>query len=176
MDGASPAFCFFLFKQRTAYEIKELDWSSDVCSSDRATFVPAEPFFADMRSVKTADEVAAIALAAINTERALLATYATIRPGEPEESMRARLVSNLMLRGAESISFAFINAGGNSGFPHKIAGPYQCQSGDTVKSDVGGYWNGYVSDIGRTGIVGTPTERQADIWKRLREVQNATID
>ena len=28
-------FCvFFFFKQKTAYEIKECDWSSDVCSSD----------------------------------------------------------------------------------------------------------------------------------------------
>ena len=31
-------FCFYLvfffFKQKTAYEIKECDWSSDVCSSD----------------------------------------------------------------------------------------------------------------------------------------------
>src|ERR1051326_6568912 len=26
--------CFFFFKQKTAYEIKECDWSSDVCSSD----------------------------------------------------------------------------------------------------------------------------------------------
>ena len=24
----------FFFKQKTAYEIKECDWSSDVCSSD----------------------------------------------------------------------------------------------------------------------------------------------
>ena len=26
--------CSFFFKQKTAYEIKECDWSSDVCSSD----------------------------------------------------------------------------------------------------------------------------------------------
>src|ERR1051326_4470979 len=26
--------CIFFFKQKTAYEIKECDWSSDVCSSD----------------------------------------------------------------------------------------------------------------------------------------------
>ncbi len=25
---------FFFFKQKTAYEVKECDWSSDVCSSD----------------------------------------------------------------------------------------------------------------------------------------------
>src|ERR1051326_9272593 len=28
---------FFFFKQKTAYEIKECDWSSDVCSSDLNT-------------------------------------------------------------------------------------------------------------------------------------------
>ena len=28
------ALLFFFFKQKTAYEIKECDWSSDVCSSD----------------------------------------------------------------------------------------------------------------------------------------------
>ena len=28
------AWVFFFFKQKTAYEIKECDWSSDVCSSD----------------------------------------------------------------------------------------------------------------------------------------------
>ena len=27
-------FRIFFFKQKTAYEIKECDWSSDVCSSD----------------------------------------------------------------------------------------------------------------------------------------------
>ena len=27
-------FVFFFFKQKTAYEIYQCDWSSDVCSSD----------------------------------------------------------------------------------------------------------------------------------------------
>src|SRR3546814_10761134 len=27
-------FCFFFFKQKTAYEMRMRDWSSDVCSSD----------------------------------------------------------------------------------------------------------------------------------------------
>src|ERR1051326_9358040 len=33
---------FFFFKQKTAYEIKECDWSSDVCSSDLSSLKPAE--------------------------------------------------------------------------------------------------------------------------------------
>ena len=28
------SICFFFFKQKTAYEIYQCDWSSDVCSSD----------------------------------------------------------------------------------------------------------------------------------------------
>ena len=31
---------FFFFKQKTAYEIKECDWSSDVCSSDLFRLLP----------------------------------------------------------------------------------------------------------------------------------------
>src|SRR3546814_12910108 len=34
--------CFFFFKQKTAYEMRISDWSSDVCSSDlRAIATPA---------------------------------------------------------------------------------------------------------------------------------------
>src|SRR3546814_16946337 len=37
MGVRSPTFflqCFFFFKQKTAYEMRISDWSSDVCSSD----------------------------------------------------------------------------------------------------------------------------------------------
>src|SRR3546814_7502679 len=30
-------FCFFFFKQKTAYDMRISDWSSDVCSSDLHT-------------------------------------------------------------------------------------------------------------------------------------------
>ena len=33
---------FFFFKQKTAYEIKECDWSSDVCSSDLTNILMTE--------------------------------------------------------------------------------------------------------------------------------------
>ena len=33
-EGVGGGGGVFFFKQKTAYEIKECDWSSDVCSSD----------------------------------------------------------------------------------------------------------------------------------------------
>ena len=35
-------YVFFFFKQKTAYEIKECDWSSDVCSSDLYAIIAVE--------------------------------------------------------------------------------------------------------------------------------------
>src|SRR3546814_486094 len=32
--------CFFFFKQKTAYDMRISDWSSDVCSSDLEQFIP----------------------------------------------------------------------------------------------------------------------------------------
>src|SRR3546814_3373584 len=34
---AEVRLCFFLFKQKTAYEMRISDWSADVCSSDLET-------------------------------------------------------------------------------------------------------------------------------------------
>src|SRR3546814_1932501 len=36
---------FFFFKQKTAYEMRISDWSSDVCSSDLRTMVPDQRQF-----------------------------------------------------------------------------------------------------------------------------------
>src|SRR3546814_1228909 len=36
--------CVFLFKQKTAYEMRISDWSSDVCSSDLAYTVSGEGY------------------------------------------------------------------------------------------------------------------------------------
>src|SRR3546814_8789525 len=36
--------CFFCFKQKTEYELRSSDWSSDVCSSDLLTRVAAADY------------------------------------------------------------------------------------------------------------------------------------
>src|ERR1051325_9388093 len=41
--GHFSCFCFFFFKQKTAYEITYGYWSSDVCSSDLLRVAPDRP-------------------------------------------------------------------------------------------------------------------------------------
>src|SRR3546814_9260822 len=45
--------CVFFFKQKTAYEMRISDWSSDVCSSD----LPARPARAGRRRMTLAGEI-----------------------------------------------------------------------------------------------------------------------
>src|SRR3546814_1281505 len=40
-------YCFFFFKQKTAYEMRISDWSSDVCSSDLIRAGPRRRLLAD---------------------------------------------------------------------------------------------------------------------------------
>src|SRR3546814_1765906 len=57
--------CFFFFKQKTAYEMRISDWSSDVCSSDlrdravvdRGTVGDRDRLFADHMRVGVEDDV-----------------------------------------------------------------------------------------------------------------------
>src|SRR3546814_6884433 len=47
-------FCFFFFKQKTAYEMRISDWSSEVCSSD----LLAIAFVSGDRAAEIGDRVA----------------------------------------------------------------------------------------------------------------------
>src|SRR3546814_6607190 len=40
-SNSSTAMAFFFFKQKTAYEMRISDWSSDVCSSELTSAAPA---------------------------------------------------------------------------------------------------------------------------------------
>src|SRR3546814_1106736 len=47
--------CFFFFKQKTAYEMRISDWSSDVCSSDLAPVVAGQHAGRDAKQEGAAD-------------------------------------------------------------------------------------------------------------------------
>src|SRR3546814_4714995 len=49
-------FIFFFFKQKTAYEMRISDWSSDVCSSDLSDAQPKE-FNRMLRKIIEADQL-----------------------------------------------------------------------------------------------------------------------
>src|SRR3546814_4933625 len=76
--------CFFFFKQKTAYEMRISDWSSDVCSSDLplSTLIAVSPAHADesvtVNSAETANDVnAKIGAAQAAPDRNIAITIST---------------------------------------------------------------------------------------------------
>ena len=141
----------------------------------RARLEASEELFYKARMVKTPDEIKLMTQAARATEKALLSTFATIQPGDTEKSMALRLSTAMLQCGGDRIKFLYINAGPNSGYPHRLPGAYRAQPGDTIRTDCGAYFSGYISDIARAAVVGSPSEEQRSIYQRLIEIHHETI-
>jgi len=142
----------------------------------KAQFRACEALFYAARMIKTPREIELMTSAARATEKALLSTLVTIQPLDSEKSMALRLSTAMFECGADQIRFLYINAGPNSGYPHRLAGSYQTQLGDVIRTDCGAYFRGYLSDIGRTAIVGSSSEEQRSIYHRLIEIHHETIE
>src|SRR3546814_4893764 len=67
------AFCFFFFKQKTAYEMRISDWSSDVCSSDLYLLHAPAKVVEQVDAGGQAEEAAAVGAAVIGNDRHMAA-------------------------------------------------------------------------------------------------------
>ena len=136
---------------------------------------PCEALFDRVRMFKTPRERAILRDAFRSTEKALMATYIGARVGQTEKEMALRLCDGILRSGAESVAFAYINAGPNTGFPHIEPSAYQIRQGDILKADCGGFYGRYFSNVGRTAKMGKATDEDNSWWLRLREIHHEII-
>ena len=141
-----------------------------------ATIEACDDLLKQVRMFKTPREIDIMTRGFRGTERAMLATFATVAAGEDEWSLSRRLADNILLSGAEDVAFNHINAGPNTGFPHALPSGYRVQPGDFVKCDSGGHYGSYLSNVGRTAKLGRPSAEESDTWQRLRDIHHAIID
>lgn len=150
-------------------------WKELEAALPAAAFGSCDSLFDRARVVKTPAEIALLVKAARSTEKALLATYAGIQEGDNEFDLVERLSSNLFRSGAQKINFAYINVGPNTGYPHSHPTAYQGVAGDLIKTDCGGFYNGYISDVARTAVLGKASPEQLSIYSRLLEIHDACV-
>ena len=138
-------------------------------------FSACDELFTQARLVKTASEIEKLRDGFRATEKAMLDTFLRVRPGDTEREMSANLADAILRGGADEVAFNHINAGANTGFPHKTASTYQVRNGDVIKADSGGFYSEYYSNVGRTAKVGTPTTPESDCWSRLLDIHRQLI-
>lgn len=138
--------------------------------------IPAQELLDGLRASKDQEELAAMLQAQKITDAAFGEILNYIRPGLTEQEVAARLVYELLRRGARKVSFdPIVAAGANGSMPHAVPGETVIQKGMFVTMDFGCVYDGYCSDMTRTVAVGQPTQEMERVYETVLAAQKAGI-
>lgn len=138
--------------------------------------IPAGGLIAGLRAAKDAQELARMRRAQTITDESFDAVLGWLRPGLTERQVAARLVYEMMSRGATKPSFDPIAASGaNGSMPHAVPGDTVLERGTFLTMDFGCIYEGYCSDMTRTVALGKPTQEMKTVYDTVLAAQAAGI-
>lgn len=140
------------------------------------TLVPADPLVERLRMIKDEGELAVMREAGDLADRTFRHIVSLIKPGMTETDVALEMEFYMRSHGATSSSFDTIVASGErSALPHGVASGRVIGKDEFVKLDFGAYYKGYCSDLTRTVVVGTPTDRHRELYRIVLEAQEEAL-
>jgi Xaa-Pro dipeptidase len=136
-------------------------------------YVSADPVTIGCRVIKSAAEIALMQRANDITCEAYKATIATLHEGMTKAEFAANASAAHAALGATG--GIDVNFGELTASPHGSTKPRTLGEGDVVLMDGGCSVEGYRSDISRTIVFGTPTDRQKSVWDLEKRAQAAAF-
>ena len=136
---------------------------------------PCDDLLDEIRMIKSEEEMRILTQATCATERAIRAAYASAKPGDTERDLANTMARALWEGGADNVAWIVLGAGPNATIVHPKPSSYEIKTGDIVRVDLGAWFSGYLSDLGRTAVVGRPTQRQRDYYDKLRRAEDAIV-
>ena len=138
--------------------------------------VNAPSILADMRIKKDDTELALIRKAIRCAEDAFCVTRASIKVGQTEVDIAARLEYEMKKRGASGPSFpTIVGIGPNAALPHAHPGRRKVSRGSAILIDWGARLDNYCSDLTRMVFVGSIPRKIAGIYDIVLEAQKRAI-
>ncbi|MBU8543926.1 MULTISPECIES: M24 family metallopeptidase [Roseomonadaceae] len=139
-------------------------------------FIASGAVTSHLRQRKSEHEVALLRQAMGMTLAIQAAAARALRPGVTTTEVGEFLAAAHRKAGFDGgPSFSIVLFGEATAYPHGVPYPQTLRDGDVVLIDVGAPLHGYVSDITRSYVFGTPTQRQRDIWNLDHAAQAAGI-
>jgi Xaa-Pro aminopeptidase len=145
-------------------------------AAEGVTLTRAPGLVQQLRTIKDADEVAALraACAAADAAFADLVAAGGLRPGRTEREIAVDLEGRMRDHGAAGPAFATIlAAGAHSAVPHHEPTGTALRAGDLVTMDFGAVVDGYHSDMTRTVVLGTAAGWQRELHALVGAAQAA---
>ena len=128
----------------------------------------------EVRWIKTPEEVAQQKKAADLLDDVLAETFPTIREGETEREVHARMLSAFTRRGAGYVH-GILNSSSND-VMYGGEGDVCFRRGDFVRNDYVAYFDGCPGHQSRLAILGQPSGEQMRGYELTLEIHRATID
>lgn len=127
--------------------------------------VPSTAVASHLRQRKSDHEIALLRHAMEQTVRIQAAAARILAPGITTAQVAAFLAAAHQRAGFDrGPLFSLVLFGAASAYPHGVDHVQTLEDGDMVLIDVGAPMHGYVSDITRSYVFGTPSDRQRQIW------------
>jgi Xaa-Pro aminopeptidase len=139
--------------------------------------VHAGSMIAPMRSCKEPGELAAMQRAIDVAEASFKALRKTLRVGQTELEVAARLEYEMKTGGASGAAFGTICAEGpNAALPHAHAGSRKLKKGSALLVDWGARVGNYCSDLTRVLFIGSIPRKLGEVYRIVLEAQQSAID
>jgi Xaa-Pro aminopeptidase len=140
-------------------------------------FVPLADELDQLRTVKSAAEIAAVETVAALASEAFRTVVQLVKPGVSERFLAFELEMQMRKSGADDKAFEFIVASGERGaLPHGRPTDRLLQSGELVTFDFGACCAGYNSDETVTVAVGRPDSKLLEIYRVVKEAHDLAVD
>jgi Xaa-Pro dipeptidase len=130
------------------------------------------------RMVKLDEEIALVQEACAIGDSVTMRAIESSRVGKRECEVAGDAMQTLYYLGGEMshVITPFVASGEHMSPPHRIATDKIIRNRDLCFIDIGAMWNGYFADIGRTIVVGKPSDRQKQVYTAVFEGLQAGID
>ncbi|HLQ39694.1 MAG TPA: Xaa-Pro peptidase family protein [Tetragenococcus sp.] len=119
-----------------------------------------------MREIKTPEEISYLRAACDIACRAYERLLEDIHVGVTEKELAAKLAAYMVFEGADTQPYGnILISGARTSLLHGIPSEKAIEYGDFVLMDFGCQFNGYLSDMTRTVVVGKASEKQKEVYE-----------
>lgn len=138
-----------------------------------AELVPTQDVIECFREVKTPEEIQKLRISCDIASRAFEKILKDIRVGITEKELASKLSHYMVMEGADTNPYGeILISGSRTSLLHGIPGKKAIEYGDFVLLDYGCQYDGYISDMTRTVVVGKADRKQKEVYglcKRMTE-------
>lgn len=129
---------------------------------------------AELRRIKTPDEIKAIRTAQSITDAAFTHILNVLNENMTETEVAAELEYFMRKNGADGTAFETIAVSGKkSSLPHGVPGNVKLTKNAFLTMDYGARYNGYCSDMTRTVVIGKADDEMRLVYETVRKAQAA---